>query len=273
VSALRLASVWAAAAVLVVCGSAFLISLTFMQLTAEDTGERILRRSTASLTDIDASLPKIEDDLHALAEDSSGPTVQVPGYPITVTLSRDEARTIGGEELRDRLLDRSAQLIYDHGMSVWTGSDPDADRNIERLSAAGLVDRGLGLVRGSTHTVFLVLTIVFGLLTLAFGAGLWAILPRDGRLLTIGGVTVAGSLPLLAAAVAMRFAFRTAEADGDPFIEALLDIGADSTWVPIRNFFTLSLLGMGLLGLGSALIWWEARQQSGEEGHLADTSY
>lgn len=271
-SALRLASVWAAAGILTVFGGLFLMSLTAMQLTSEGTGERVLRRTTAVLTDIDASLPKIEDDLHTLAEETQGPTVQVPGYPITVTLSREEARTLSGEALRDRLLDRSAALIYDHGMSVWTGADPEARRDVERLSAAGFVDRGMGLVRGSTHTVFVVLTVVLGLLTLALGAGLWAILPRDGRLLAIGGVTMAASLPLLAAAVALRFAFRTGEADGDPFVEALLDIGADSMWVPIRNFFTMSVLGLGLLGAGSALIWWEAKRQS-RGGQLADTTY
>jgi len=271
-SALRIASAWAVAAVLTVTLAAFLVSLTAMQLTAEDTGERILRRSTAALTDIDASLPKIESDLHELAESSETPSVQVPGFPIAVTLAREEARTIGGTELRERLLDRSAEQIYDDGMSVWTGTDPEASRDIERVSIAGLVDRSLGLVRGSTHTAFLVLTIVLGVLTAGTGILLWVMLPRDGRLLAIGGATLAASLPLLAAAVALRFAFRTAESDGDAFVEALLDIGADSAWVPIQNFFTVSLLGMGMLAAGSALIWWEARVLA-NEGRLADTGY
>ena len=189
-----------------------------------------------------------------------------------MVLSREEAETLAGSELRDRLLNRSAELIYDHGMSVWTGGDPSASRDIERLSAAGLVDRSLGMIRGSTHTAFLVITVVLGIITLALGVLLWAMLPRDGRLLAMGGATLAATLPLLAAAVAFRFAFRTAEADGDPFVEALLDIGADGAWVPIRNFFTITLLGMGLLGTGSALIWWEAKALA-NEGRLADTGY
>ena len=77
--ALRIASAWAVAGFFTIFAAAFLVSLTAMQLTAEDTGERVLRRSTAALTDIDASLPKIENDLHALAEESESPTVQVPG--------------------------------------------------------------------------------------------------------------------------------------------------------------------------------------------------
>lgn len=269
-STLRTASAWGLAAVLVFFLAAFLIALTASQLTSEDTGKRVLRRSVAVMTDIDATLPKIEADLRANAEVTESPTLQVPDFPILVTLTREEAQTLSGNELRQRLLDDSADRLYDDGSSAWASGDPEAHRSIERVSTAGLVDRGLGMVQDTRHTVLLVLAVLLGVIVLGMVVGLFFALPRDARLVALGGVTLASSLPLLAAAVALRFAFRTAESDGDPFVEGMLAIGSDSMWVPIRNFFTISLLGAGILMTGVLLLWWEARRLS-RGGRLADT--
>jgi hypothetical protein len=270
VSTLRTASAWGLAAVLVFFLTAFLVAVTASQLTSADTGKRVLRRSVAVMTEIDATLPKIEADLHANAEVTESPTLQVPDFPILVTLPREEARTLSGNDLRQRLLNESANRLYDDGSSAWSSGDPEARRSVERVSTAGLVDRGLGTVRDTRHTVFLVLAIALGAIVLGMVVALAFALPRDARLVVLGGVTLASSLPLLAAAVALRFAFRTAEADGDPFVEGMLTIGADSMWVPIRNFFTMALLGAGLLMTGLLLLWWEARRLS-RGGRLADT--
>jgi hypothetical protein len=260
VSVLGTASVWVVGAILVVLLSAFFFSVTAAQMTSEGTGERIHRRSVAVLTDIDASLPRIEADLRlAAAEAAEGDTVRVPGFPIPVDLSRDEALTLAGPALRDRLLDESAALIYADGMSVWAGGDPEALQDIERASTVGAVDTGLGLVREEVHTVFLIISVLLGLLLAMMIVILVVFLPREARLIVLGGVTLLAALPALAAAVGLRFAFRTAEADGDLFVDALLDIGSDAMWVPIRNFFTLALLGTGLLVAGMLSLWWESR--------------
>lgn len=258
-SALRMASVWIIAFILAAVLAAFLASVTAMQLTSEDTGARVLRRSVAVATDIDALLPRLQEQLRAQAESSNAETVQVPGFPLPVELTREEALTLEGDELRDRILDKAGDTLYDDGMSAWTATDPDADRSIERLSSAGLLDRGLGLISGDRHTAFMVLAIVLGFIAVSLGVLLALALPWDGRLIALGGIGLLASLPPLAAAVAIRFAFRTAETDGDPFLDGLLDIGADSMWVPIRNFFTLTLLSVVVLLAGSALLWWESK--------------
>lgn len=271
-SALKAVSVWAVAIILALTAGAFFAAVTATQLTSEGTGERLLRRSVAVMTDIDAALPKIEAELHASAAATEGPTVRVPGFPIAIDLPREEAVALSGPALRERLLSESAGRIYANGMSVWASDDSSAARSIERASTAGLVDRGLGLVRGSVHTAFLVLAVLLGILTVSMAVALVVVLPRDARLLVLGGVVLASALPSLAAAVALRFAFRTAGSDADPFVEGLLDIGADSMWVPIRNFLTLTLLGAGLIGVGAFLLWWEARSMGRHQG-FADTGF
>jgi hypothetical protein len=256
-------------AILVMLLGAFFLSATAAQMTSEENGQRILRRSVAELTDIDGSLTKIEADLHAAAATTEETTVRVPGYPIPIDLPREDALTLSGPALRDRLLDNSANLIYDDGMSVWADGDPEATRNIDRVSPAGAVNRGLGLIRDSYHTVFLVITVLIGLVVLGMLVIAVVFLPRDARLVVLGAVTLVAALPALAVAVGLRFAFRTADADGDAFVDGLLDVGADAMWIPIRNFLTLSLLGSGLLVTGLLFVWWEGKamdQRTAETG-------
>jgi len=256
---LRTASIWLVAVILTAFLAAFLLALVATQLTAEETGQRVLRRGVAEMTDIDALMPRIERELPAAAESAEGDTVRVPSFPIAVELPKEDAATLKGEPLRERILQDAASLLYDDGQGAWT-DETSAGQSLERVSAANGIRQGLGLVQDSRHTLFLVLAVLLGLLALLMaGLFLYAV-PGYVRLLALGGVLVASSLPLLAAAVALRFAFRTGADEADPFVDGLLELGADSMWVPIRVFLTVSALGFLVVALGSFTIWWEARQ-------------
>ena len=256
---LRTASVWVASFVLAVFLAAFLVTLTAFQLTSDDTGQHILRRAVAVSTDIDAVLPGIESSLAAAASDGNSPTVTVPDFPISVEISREEAVTLRGAELRDRILDGAALRLYNDGGSAWTGDDSEARRDIERVSTAGAIDYGLGFIRDSTNTVLLILVILLAIIVLGMAGVLMVILPWDTRILIAGGVTVFAALPSLAGAVALRFVFRTADGEGDLFVEGMLDFGVDAMWVPIRSFLVLSLFGIALVLIGTLLLWWTSR--------------
>jgi hypothetical protein len=269
VSVLRTATVWVAAFVLTVFVALLFLVITAYQLTSEDTGQRILRRAVAVETDIDAVLPALEARLDT-AYDEGGvdaQTVPVPGFPIAAELTLDEVDTLRGPALRQRILDESAQRLYEDGGSAWTDNDPDASRDVERVSTAGAIDYGLGFIRDSTNTVLLVVAVLLGIIVIGLAGVLLIVLPWDMRLLVAGGVAAFAGLPLLAGAVALRFVFRTADADGDPFVEGMLDIGVDAMWVPIRNFLALSLLGFALILLATLLLWWSSRVQAA--GHSA----
>lgn len=271
-STLRTASIWLVAILLLVVATAFFFSLTAAQLTGKESGDVILRRSVAVITDIDATLPRIESDLAIAADEAEGDMVQVPWYPLPVELTVEEARTLKGQALRDRILDESAKVLYADGQSAWTATDEEAVQDIDRLSAAGFVDRGLGLIQDSVHTAFVVIAVLLGIMMLGMAGILLIALPRDARILVLSLVTLGAALPGLAAAVGLRFAFRTLETDTDEFVNGMLAIGADSMWIPIRTFFTLTILGAGLLLLGSAYIWWEARSLH-KQGHLTGTDF
>lgn len=258
-SIVRTASVWLLAVLLAVSLAAFFAALSAAQLTTASTGERILRRALAVTTDLDASMPGIQETLREDAEATDETMILVRDFPIPVRLTREEAQALTTSQLRDRILDESSAILYEKGMSPWSENDPEADRDLQRVSAAGALDEGLGQVHDTTHSALVVLTVLLGIITLGLAIALFIAVPWDARLLVLGGAGLLAALPMLAAAVALRFAFRTAGPDTDPFVNAMFGIGADGMWVPIRNYFTLTLVSLGVMVAGTLLLWWEAK--------------
>jgi uncharacterized membrane protein len=251
--------------------SGLFLTINAVQWTSAGTGQRILERAVAILTDIDAMLPRLQQELREAAATAAGDTVRVPDFPIPVELPKEEAATIGGGELRRLLLATSAQRAYEEGMDVFATADPDAQRDIEVISAAGVIDRGLGLISEDSHTRFLIAAGVLGLLASLLAALLLMAIRSYARLIAAGAIVSAATLPSLTAAVSIRFAFRSAQEEADPFVNGLLDLGVDAMWVPIRNYIALAALGAALVALGVALLWasprWAAsRGADGVEG-------
>ena len=257
---LTLASQWLVAAFLALTLAAFFFFLTAFQVSSDGTAHRILRRGVAITTDIDAILPQVTTDLHAAAQTSDQDSVRVPNFPVPVEIPKEEAAHIEGEELRQRLLDKSADRIYDDGMSTWAQSDTASSQNIARFSTAGGLNRAFGLVTEKWNTVYLIAAALFGFLSLVLAALLCLNLKSYLRLLALGAATATAAVISLAGAVAVRFALRTAETGADPFEKDLLDLGVDTVWLFIRNYLILSLLGFAVLAVAAFFAWWDSRR-------------
>lgn len=271
-AALRTASRWLTGFLLVIVLAAFFLAVTGVQVTSEATALRVIRRAVAVVTDIDLVLPRAEAGLHTAAGQGQGDQVRVPEFPIPVDIPRSEAAFIQGQALRDRLLDVSARLIYDQGMSVWAQNDPRAEQRIDDISSTGALYHSLGLVRESTHTALVIVAILLGLLALGLALLLLIGLRLQMQILVLGVVIAIAALPSLAGAVALRFALRTAGSDSDPFVSGLMDVGVDGTWVPIRNFLTLSILGFAVIAVAAGLLWWQSRTGPGGQPTRLDTA-
>jgi len=233
--------------------------IAFLQLTSEETGTRVHRRAIAALTDIDSILPQIEDALDNADEDPATGTVLVPDFPIPVRLTAAEAHTLRGDALRDRILGEASAIVYEEGMSQWAAAG-ERTQNIQRASAAGAVQTGLGLARQSAHTRLFWGAVVLTAIAALLAAGLlFAVHGWELRLVSLGTVIFAAALPCLAAAIAVRFAFKTAQTDADPFVEEMLNLGIDAMRVPIRDYIVLSTLGFAVAGLGTLGAWLEGR--------------
>jgi len=240
---------------------ALFLVINGVQLTSSGTAQRILSRATADLTEIDAMLPTIQADLVEAAEASEEDTVVVPHFPMAVELPREEAATISTAELRSRLLSEAAEAIYKDGMSVWALADPEAEQNIDILSPAGGVHRGLGFLSDDNHQALRIAAIVLGLISLALGALFFVSTQGMGRIVALGAALLGAAVPSLLGAVAVRFTFRTASEDQDDYLLIrLLDLGNDATWLALRNYTILTILGLALVLLGLGLMLLEMRR-------------
>jgi len=268
----RLASQWFLGVALVIVLVLFFGAIVGLQLTSRENGERIHRRAVASLTDLDTLLPQIERQLHEDAGSGDSKAVPVRGFPIPLEVPRSEAGTLSGAPLRQRLLDEAARKLYDDGMSPWIQADSGPGQGVQRFSAAGAIYHGLAIIRDSYHKAFLVAAVWLGLMVAGLAAALAMTLGSwCSRLLVLGSAVFAGALPSLAAAVAIRFAFKTAQSDADSFADTMLDLGVDAMWIPIRTYLALTVLGMAVAGMGGLGVWLQSRG-SGREATYVDAA-
>ena len=253
------ASQWLIGASLAVMLTLLFLAVTAVQLSSQSLGERILRRSVAVSTNIDAILPDLQVALEAEAREGDMDPVRVPDFPIAVDIPRDEALSLEGMALRERILSEAGATLYRDGMSAWAGADDDGDQRIETISVAGALERGLGLIMDKNHDRMVIAAVVLGFLSAVLAAILVASVRSWGRLIVLGAATILAALPLLAAAVGVRFAFRTAQEEADPFVYGLLELGVEAMWVPIRNYLALTALGFAVMLVALMFIWASSR--------------
>jgi hypothetical protein len=252
---------------------AFFLVINAVQLTSPGTAQRILSRAVADLTEIDAMLPTIQADLAEEAQASQEDAVTVPHFPMAVEVSREEATTISTAELRSLLLSEAAAAIYKDGMSVWAEADPEAKQNIDFLSPEGGVQRGLGLLNDDNHGALRIAAIVLGLISFILGGLVFVSTKGMGRLVALGAGLLGAAMPSLTAAVAVRFVFFTAREDQhDYLIARLLDLGNDASWLALRNYTILTLVGLWLVVLGFGLVLVEIRQRAIAAGRVVDNN-
>jgi hypothetical protein len=266
---IQAASQWLLGVALAATLTAFFLAVNAVQLSSQSAGQRLLRREVAVSTNIDAILPDLQESLREAAREGDDDPVRLPDFPLAVDIPRDEALTLEGEALRERILDEAGQRLYDDGMSAWASADGDGDREIETVSAAGAVDLGLGLVTERNHDIVLVVATVLGFFSLMLAVLLVATARSWTRLIALSAAATAAALPSLAAAVGLRFAFRTGQEEADPFVYGLLDLGVEAMWVPILNYLALTVLGLSVMMITLVFMWVASRYAAGHPGGSA----
>ncbi len=95
-------------------------------------------------------------------------------------IPRDEAVSLEGAALRERVLSGAGVRLYKDGMSAW--ADADGEQSIETISAAGALERGPGLITDKNHDRMVIAAIVLGVLPAVFAVLLVASTRSWGRL-------------------------------------------------------------------------------------------
>jgi hypothetical protein len=227
---------------------ALLVALNLLQLTAPGPAHRALRRAVASLTEIDSLLVVHGAALRRQADASPDEPLSLPDYPLDVSLSPEEARR-PETEVRDLLLDRSAERVYQEGTAAFR--EEGQSGNSPRLSVQRAVGTGLGFLTVGKHDALRWATLVLALVCGVLSGILVLVTQGYGRLITLGGAVAAASLLFLLLAMAARLVLGLAGWGTDDYItDQLLDLAKGAAWLPIRNGLAFSGLGLALLTLG-----------------------
>jgi hypothetical protein len=245
----RTPQTWTAAA-LTAALLALLVALSLLQLTAPGPAHRALRRAVASLTEIDSLVAAHESALREQAGASPGEPLSLPDYPVEVSLSPEEAQRPFAD-VRDLLLDRSAERVYEDGASAFR--EEGQSGGISTLSVEGAVRAGLNFLTASHHDALRTATLALAVLCGALSGALVLLVQGYKGLKLLGTTVAAASLLFLLLAVVVRLALAIAGVAADDYITTqLLDLTQDTAWLPLRDGLALGGLGLALLALGTA---------------------
>jgi hypothetical protein len=248
---------WLFGSLLAVDVALLLIALAFTNVTADGPAKRTLAQSVAILTEVDTFLDEHYPSLQLDAKQTSDTKVSLRDFPLAVTFSPQEINNTTRGQFRALLLERSAALLHDKGMSAFRDG---RSSETSSLSPQGAVRASLDLLRPTPHRVFLGVAIALAVT----GAALAAVLARStrgyDRLAALGMSLSFAALPFLILAIALHFALRVAAGGTDDYLaRELLQLGEQLAWAPIRDGIIVSAGGAALLAVGSSLSRWSDR--------------
>ncbi len=227
---------------------ALLVALNLLQLTAPGPAHRALRRAVASLTEIDSLLAVHGAALRQQADVSPDEPLALADYPLDVPLSPEEAQRPAAE-VRDVLLERSAEQVYQEGSAAFREEGQSGDAS--RLSVQGAVSMSLGFLTAGNHDALRWATLVLALVCGVLSGALLLVTRGYGRLGALGGAVAVASLLFLLLAMAVRLVLGLADWGTDDYITVqLLDLAKEAAWLPMRNGLAFAALGLALLALG-----------------------
>jgi hypothetical protein len=235
---------WATALLLLITLTATLVALALFQATSEGASKRSLRRAVAALSEIDVLLDRNYDALHSKASGgTSNETYRLADFPIDVELTREEVLGSSRAQLRDLLLDRSADIMYREGTAPLRNA-PGTGVDVGPFTAGGITDRWLGFLTRGHHAMLRVITLVLagvsGLLCLALAA----LFRGFARLAGVGAMALVASLPLLAAGATIRLYVHFVSGSQTEYLQReFLAIGRGLAWIPIRDGLAVAALG------------------------------
>ncbi len=256
----------ALAALLALSTLLLLVSLCTMQLTQRGPAERLLRQELLVLTEADALLDLHYQDLRDRADAGEEGPFALPNFPLDLTFTADELRSTTREQFRDLLLDRAAALVYEGGAAVLR-EHPES-REPAVFSTPGAIRVSMDVLSRDSFDLLRVLTFSLAGTSAALALALALVTRGYGRLAAIGASLSAASVPFMLGAVAVRYGLRVGKEEEEEYLaHAFLDIGAEASWIAIRNGIGFAVLSASFLLAGLALAMWSDSRSAAVAGH------
>jgi hypothetical protein len=173
----------------------FLLTLGAFVATRADTAERILAQSIPQLTELDGLLALHAGDLQTRAQSDSRSPVNMPEFPVQVTLPAGQVAHATPAQLEGLIAQRAAEAIYQRGPSAFAlGGAEASNRTGPFLSSQWVSHQALDMLNARTHGRISAVLTLFAVASLALAVIFcWRRAP-GGRLVALGFVGSAGAL-------------------------------------------------------------------------------
>ena len=241
------------AVLLVLALIALLAGYTFAQATSRDAARRILGRAIPEITDFDRTLALHYDELQSDAAAPDGAHgVTLSSYPIRAVLRPQEIVNRSPSEVRQTLLLRAADAVYDHGSGAFSANgQPVKLGNFSVLSSPWAFNTALRLLNPSVHDramqvarIALIAAIALGLILLPLSRGY-------NQLVMYGMALFIASLPLLAGSAIVWLAVQLLfGASLDPLVNGTADLTRDVAWFVVLSYLVYAGLALAIIILG-----------------------
>ena len=224
-------------------------ALGFWQATAPGRVRDQLELGVAEITDIDTYMASTVPGLRQGAVQNPSPTIQLPAYPIALSVTRQELLELQDPALRDLVLERAASIVYVQGLEAF---DQTGNQDVSLLSSEWFLERVIGLLTGGWHDRAQFTALLAFVVATVAAALIFARLGTVGGLRACGFATLAGSVPGFVFMAAGAYWFGNT-GGGDAFVRAIAAILETFFLVPRRDYLVVVTVGAFFVAVSYAL--------------------
>lgn len=231
---------------------ALLGSYALAQATSRDSARRILENTLPEITDFDHAFTAHYDELRSAASSPSAGGVSLPGYPIKVTVSAHDVTNDTPTALRQLLLQRTADAVYDRGIDAFSPDGKPVKLGSSGIFSAPWAFRtALRVVSPTINHRMQQVAKLSAVAALLFGALLLVLARAYNRTVLYGMALLIAALPGLAvAALAWLLVQVLAGGSSDPLIGGTADIARDVSWFLVISYLIYAGIAIAITALG-----------------------
>ena len=212
---------------------------SFSQVTEPDRVKNYIGFGIAALTEIDQHLFNELPDLKEAVRGSEDTVFLLPNFPLDISLSRNEIVISSRDEIRDLVLTRSSDLVYEEGLASF---DRTGQQDFGYFSLAFVIEQVLAIGGKQSHSLSFWLSLVAFVFVVLAGAGVVISSRSYYRFQSLGIAALFSSIPALIVLGLITF-FVQSFVNSDLFAQDMLAIFENIVRVFQRNFLIIAVFG------------------------------
>lgn len=242
----QIAAKWSSGALFTLSLMATFLLFNLFWLTSPQNATQIIGFAVAQLSEVDLFLDANYADLIKYAKANPHESLELPEFPVELTLRCADVATMSRDQLRAHILQEASQVVYSQG---WPAAKGEPNENSPfwlkgSISAANLLGR-------KGHRLLRILFPITAVCSALLAIVLIRFSRKFGKLMSLGVVFCVASLFSLLACFATTFAATiTSSSVDDPFVLSLLELALSLLRLLQRSYVVFFCLGLALFVMG-----------------------